>query len=129
MKLYDAKGIIPGLVIFVVIFTFPLWFAAGKAGPAPDPVRPPKTVAKACVESTDYMKKNHMQLLDVWRDMAVRDGKRIYVASSGKRYTISLSNNCMKCHTSKAKFCDRCHNYAGVTPYCWSCHIQPKEAK
>jgi len=32
----------------------------------------------------------------------------------------------MKCHTDKAKFCDRCHNYVGVTPNCWDCHVEPK---
>ena len=45
----------------------------------------------------------------------------------GKQYTMSLINTCMKCHTSKAKFCDRCHNYMAVTPDCWDCHIAPKE--
>jgi len=33
----------------------------------------------------------------------------------------------MDCHNNKTKFCDQCHNYAGVSPYCWECHIEPKE--
>ena len=39
-----------------------------------------------------------------------------------------MRQHCMKCHTNKEKFCDECHTYAAVKPYCWDCHIQPKEA-
>ena len=35
----------------------------------------------------------------------------------------------MNCHTDKTKFCDQCHNYAGVTNKCWDCHIYPKQVK
>jgi hypothetical protein len=59
----------------------------------------------------------------------VREHNRKFVAFDGKTYTISLTQTCMKCHTSKAEFCDRCHEYAGVTPYCWDCHIDPKLAR
>jgi hypothetical protein len=38
-----------------------------------------------------------------------------------------LQNTCLNCHNNKSKFCDQCHNYAEVTPYCWECHIEPKE--
>jgi hypothetical protein len=33
----------------------------------------------------------------------------------------------MACHTSKKEFCDRCHDYTSVTPYCWDCHLAPVE--
>ena len=26
----------------------------------------------------------------------------------------------------KADFCDKCHTYASVKPYCWDCHTEPK---
>jgi hypothetical protein len=42
---------------------------------------------------------------------------------------MSLQNTCMQCHPNKAEFCDRCHNYASVKPYCWDCHVEPKEKK
>jgi hypothetical protein len=32
----------------------------------------------------------------------------------------------MDCHSNKKEFCDTCHDYSSVTPYCWSCHIEPK---
>ena len=75
------------------------------------------------------MKTKHMQLLDLWRDSVVRVGNRSYMAFNGKVYNISLQNTCMSesCHAKKTEFCDRCHNYAGVVPYCWDCHLAPKE--
>ena len=125
----DKKYIILGLIIFAVIVTFPLWYNRGKAAPAPDLILTEKAkAAEVCVRSTDYMKAEHMQLLDVWRDTVVRRGARIYVSPDGKEYNMSLSNTCLDCHSNKAEFCDRCHNYASVRPYCWDCHIDnPKE--
>ena len=52
----------------------------------------------------------------------------MYTNRKGKTYNMSLSNTCMDCHDNKAEFCDRCHDYASVRPYCWDCHIEnPKE--
>ena len=101
----------------------------GKAAPAPELELTAKAkAAKVCVMPTEYMKAEHMHLLDIWRDSVVREGKRIYVNSHGKEFNMSLSNTCLDCHSNKAEFCDRCHNYASVSPYCWSCHIEnPKE--
>jgi hypothetical protein len=75
------------------------------------------------------MKSGHMQLLDDWRDSAVRDGKRIYEGADGRRHYISLQRTCMHCHSNKKKFCDECHSYMAVKPYCWDCHIEPKESE
>jgi len=125
----DKKLIITGVIIFFIIVTFPFWYNRGKAAPQPDLILTAKAkAAKVCVRSTEYMKAEHMQLLDVWRDSVVRRGERIYVSPEGKEYTMSLSNTCLDCHSNKADFCDRCHNYASVRPYCWDCHIDnPKE--
>ena len=86
--------------------------------------------AKECIRSTEYMTAEHMQLLDIWRDTVTRDGKRIYVNSKGRSYNMSLTKTCLDCHSNKAEFCDRCHNYASVDPFCWDCHIDnPEEMK
>jgi hypothetical protein len=120
----DKKIIITGVVIFIVIVTFPFWYNRGKASPAPELELTPKAkAAKVCVRSTEYMKAEHMQLLDVWREAVVRRGERTYVSPDGKEYDMSLSNTCLDCHANKTEFCDRCHNYASVQPYCWDCHI------
>jgi len=137
MKLYNGGKIIVGLIIFFILATFPFFLQLGKANVKPEPkVDTPaiqeweKTYGKKeCVESKDFMRAEHMQLLNNWRDSVVRDGDRIYVATDGKHYTMSLQNTCMKCHSNKKKFCDECHNYMAVKPFCWDCHIAPKEDK
>jgi len=129
--MYDEKFIIPGLVIFVGIFTFPLWVQMGKAAPVPEPkIDTPVIQAmaeKKCVQSKLYMRTDHMQMLNDWRDEVVREAKRQFVSPEGKEYDKSLQLTCMNCHSNKKDFCDKCHNYAGVAPYCWDCHIQPQE--
>ena len=128
-QIYDKGKVIAGLVIFAVLMSFPFWYNLGKAAPAPELILTEKAkAANECVRSTEYMRAEHMQLLDIWRDTVTRDGKRIYVNSKGNAYNMSLTNTCLDCHSNKAEFCDRCHNYASVTPYCWQCHIDnPKE--
>lgn len=129
-KIYHKNIIITGLIIFFVMITFPVWYSMGKAAPPPEPKLSDKAKdAKECVRSKEFMRTEHMQLLDVWRDTVVRDAKRIYVNGKGKEFEMSLSNTCLDCHSEKAEFCDKCHNYASVTPYCWDCHIDPKEKK
>ena len=39
--------------------------------------------------------------------------------------TKSLTLECLSCHSNKDKFCDECHEYLKVKPYCWDCHIIP----
>lgn len=131
--MYDGWKIIIGIIIFVALVTSPFYLAGKKATAKPDPkvdtpeiLKLPESERK-CVEATEFMKTEHMKLLNQWRDWVVRDGDTIYTNAEGKKYTISLQNTCMKCHSNKTKFCDECHNYAAVSPYCWDCHITPKE--
>ena len=126
--MYDKGIIIPGLIVFVGLVTFPLWYGLGSAGGhLPNPEKP--TNAKECVESTEFMRSSHMVMLNEWRDDIVRSGgTRKGTTADGTEYVRSLQKGCMNCHTSKKKFCDECHTYAAVKPYCWDCHIQPKEA-
>ena len=130
--MYDGWKVIIGIIIFLGIATFPILYDVGKA--ALPPIEPKidtpeiqKMAEKKCVEPKSFMKTEHMVLLDNWRNWYVREGRQIYTAADGKQYDISLSNTCMKCHSNKKDFCDKCHNYAAVTPYCWDCHIEPKE--
>jgi len=68
-----------------------------------------------------------MDLLNEWRDQVVRENDRYEIGSDGVRFERSLSNTCLNCHVNKDKFCDKCHDYMGVQPYCWDCHLVPKE--
>lgn len=126
--MHDAGKIFPGLVILLVLITLPFWYNAafGKGGMRPEIQRPEGY--QQCVEATEYMRVAHMDLLNDWRDAVVRDGKRVYVSTSGVPYDMSLTMTCMKCHTDREQSCDRCHNYVSVTPYCWECHVDQKGA-
>lgn len=123
--MYDSGKIIPGLIIFVLFITIPVWYNRGTAGNVPKPELPKD--AKTCVLPAAEIRANHMQLLNVWRDEVIRTGDRGTIEIEGKKYQKSLMLTCMKCHTSKTKFCDSCHNYASVKPYCWDCHLAPVE--
>jgi len=125
----DRNWIICGLIIFGLLVLSPILYNMGTAAPAPDLVIP-QTAGEKCVRDTAYMQAEHMQLLDLWRHSVVRQAKREYVNPEGKTFNMSLSNTCLDCHSNKAEFCDRCHNYASVEPYCWDCHIDnPKETE
>ena len=118
----EKAKIIVGLAVFFVLALFPIWYAVGSAGDAPE--RPP--LQGECVESKDFMTGNHMNLLNDWRDAVVRDGEKEYTSSSGKKYVMSLTGTCMGCHSNREAFCRRCHDYANVEPNCWDCHLEPK---
>ncbi len=118
--------IFTGLAAFLALALAPVWQAAvNGTGRRPEPKI--VTSAKRCVLPTDLMRRTHMELLNTWRDTVVRHGQRTYLAADGKAVTMSLSGTCMNCHPNKKEFCDACHNYLAVAPYCWECHIAPKE--
>lgn len=127
--MYDASKIVAGLAVFVVLATSPLWYNVISAEPADAPeLQMPPNGATQCVEATDYMRSNHMELLDRWRDTVVRDNQRVYVSElTGMEHEMSLQKTCMSCHSNKAQFCDPCHDYTAVQPYCWTCHVEPEE--
>ena len=125
--MYDKSKILAGLVIFFGVLSFPFWYtvASGNAGYYPE-------VEKAahgthCFREKQTMISTHMELLNEWRDDVVRDGKREQITIDDRKYDKSLTNACLYCHENKDKFCDQCHDYLGVDPYCWDCHVDPKE--
>ena len=124
--MYDAGKIITGMIIFFGLISFPIWVSAasGNIDYAPDLNLPANE--EQCVESAEYMRANHMDLLLDWREEVVRDGLRTYTATDGKEYVKSLTDTCLDCHSPKVEFCDQCHNYVGATPNCWNCHVDPE---
>lgn len=128
----DKIKIITGLVIFAILFTSPIWMNSCKVKDVPAPVvsDKAKTIAPGtCILPKNEMAKEHMKILDGWRNSVVRAGERMYVTTNENGETVefemSLSNTCLKCHDNKAEFCDKCHGYASVNPYCWDCHVDP----
>lgn len=126
--MYNKGTIIPGLIIFVLLITFPLWFNAFSTASTEPKVELPPGGQKECVAPAVEMRANHMVLLNEWRDDVLREGGRAAVTAGGKEYRKGLQTACMACHTSKEKFCDSCHVYASVKPSCWDCHLTPSVA-
>lgn len=121
----DKGKILVGLLVFIAAVTFPFWRGFIAAGEPPEIELPAGETR--CVEDAAWMKANHMNLLDDWRDQVVREEKKIYKSTvDGAEYEMSLTRTCMGCHKQRANFCDRCHTYADVKPYCWDCHVEPK---
>jgi hypothetical protein len=136
MKIYDKGPVFLGIVVFLALALFPFYNNFGTTNKKPDPKTDTPEIMeyeklngkKECVEPKAFMRGEHMVLLNDWRDGVVRDAYRGYISkANGKRFNMSIQNGCMKCHSSKKKFCDECHNYLAVKPFCWDCHIQPKE--
>jgi hypothetical protein len=98
-----------------------------KASGAPKPVITKAVKGEQCVEPNDYMRRNHMKLLDHHRDETVLQGVRT------KKYSLK---ECINCHASaktgsvaaaKEDFCVSCHSYAAVKIDCFDCHsTKPK---
>jgi len=135
MKIYDGGKILVGLIIFIALFASPFYLNMGKAVAKPElkfdtpeiQQMEKETGKKQCVEPKEFMRAEHMQILNNWRDEVIRSGNRDEIVILGHKYDKSLQNGCMKCHSNKKDFCDKCHNYMAVQPYCWRCHIAPKE--
>jgi hypothetical protein len=126
--IYDKGKIFLGLAIFLALVASPFWynpvFGTGKNAP-PEVKLPAKE--KLCVLSRDEMRSSHMQVIYDWRETVVRGGGRTVTLADGREFAMSLSNTCLGCHDNKKEFCDACHGYLAVKPFCWDCHFDPKE--
>ena len=124
--MYDSPKIIMGIIIFLALFTIPFWYSqiTGDADVIVERELSEKAQAAGeCVEDVDYMRGQHMDLLNNWRGDVVRGADRAH-EYNGKTYDKSLTDTCLEqCHTNKADFCDQCHDYVNVNPGCWDCHV------
>ncbi len=135
--MYDKEKVIPGILVFIVLFTSPIWYNLGAAmffeknAFVEVEIEIDRDKHKQCVESREYMIANHMDLLNDWRDSVVREGNRVYHSKDhpGETFNMSLTNTCLDCHDNYTSFCDRCHTYAAVKPICWDCHVIPEEKR
>ncbi len=122
--MYNPGRIIISLVIFVGLMLFAFIYNIGNDKKPPELAKPPAQYEN-CVKPVKEIRESHMVLLNEWRDEVIREGNRKKVEIDGKFYEKSLQNGCLHCHKEKKKFCDRCHVYASVRPYCWDCHFDP----
>ena len=90
----------------------------------------PKGQGEACVEDTDFMRRNHMSLLMHQRDDTMRKGIR------SEQHSLK---ECLDCHAVPGSdsipvtiedpkhFCRSCHDYAAVKIDCFQCHASRPE--
>ncbi|MCP5279885.1 MAG: hypothetical protein H6935_16245 [Thiobacillus sp.] len=75
-----------------------------------------------CVEDTQFMRRNHMDLLKHHRDDTMRKGIRTTRHSLKKCVECHASEKTGSVAASKEDFCAACHSYASVKLDCWDCH-------
>jgi len=116
-----------GMAIFAILLSQPLMAGA----PKPDIPLPPKSKATKCVEDTEFMRKNHFELLLHQRDQTMHLGIRT------KKHSLK---ECISCHVveengkpvsiaSPKHFCRECHDYASVNIDCFECHASKPRMK
>ncbi len=124
--MHDTGKVLLGLAVFAGVATGPVWYGIGRGKGQPPQLEKPVGGATRCIEPTPVMRARHMEILNQWRDAVVRGDQRVYVASDGQRHRMSLTGTCLRCHAEPAKFCTKCHEYAGVEAFCWDCHQQKR---
>jgi len=123
--LHRANKLISALVL---VFTAGLWGVA-HADTDSNAGVPLPSIATArgenCVGDTDFMRRNHMDLLKHQRDETMLRGVR------GEPFSLK---ECLDCHVVKGPdavpvtasdpqhFCRSCHDYAAVSIDCFQCH-------
>jgi len=117
------RGTIVGIFLLLATLLVPLGlFAAEKPAWLPKPAR---GAGDTCVADVEWMRRNHMTMLNHERDRTVHDGAR--------KEAFGLSG-CVSCHAVKGAdgkpvsashaghFCRTCHDYAAVKIDCFECH-------
>ena len=127
--IYDKGKIFLGLAIFVALVASPFWYnpVFGTGTTAPPEVKLPKRRAAVRAAEGRDAGLAHAGHLRLARDGRARRRRGRTATPTAARRQMSLSNTCLGCHEGKKKFCDTCHEYLAVQPFCWDCHFDPKE--
>jgi len=120
-RLFGRNLYVVAVVIPVLVIIFPIGYSAVSslfAGDI-DASRPflerPDPKHDECVRDVTWMRYHHWELLHEVRKEVVR---------YGKRGELGLKR-CRECHTSRERFCDKCHNSVSLGPDCYGCHYYP----
>jgi hypothetical protein len=114
-------GNAPFVAIPLVILLLPLGYSVVSSLFAQEPEMPqvfleqPDPKHESCVRETAYMRFHHWELLRQVREEVVRYGERGDVGLK----------KCSECHTSRERFCNRCHDAVSLHPDCFGCHYYP----
>ncbi|NTV05418.1 MAG: sulfate reduction electron transfer complex DsrMKJOP subunit DsrJ [Chlorobiaceae bacterium] len=122
----SSKLILMVTVLVICCFAVLNVFRSGEAETPQKPVARASAIdSTKCIAPSEFMRANHMQVLNAWEKSVVREGNRVHIAANGSRFQKSL-NTCLGCHNNRL-FCFNCHSYANVKPKCWNCHLSPME--
>jgi predicted CXXCH cytochrome family protein len=117
----------------IVLTVVALFCLVGMTVALSDVPRPdiPRGQGESCVANTDFMRRNHMTMLEHQRDDTMLKGVR------GDPYSLK---DCVSCHavdgadgtpvtvSSPEHFCRLCHDYAAVNIDCFQCHASRPDA-
>jgi hypothetical protein len=107
---------VPLLILVVpIVYSIVSSMRAQAAPVPPEFLEMPDPQHEECVRDTDYMRFHHWELLRAVREEVVRYGMR---ENPGLL-------ECRRCHTSRERFCNRCHEAVSLYPDCWGCHYYP----
>ena len=84
------------------------------------------TARRQCVEPTDLMRRDHMELLKHQRDKTMHEGIRTHAAQPQRLHDLPCQPEDRQRYRRNGGFCQSCHAYAAVKLDCWDCHRQPK---
>ena len=130
MNLHRASiGKLAVVLVFLTSLTFVVHAADEGDSGVPMPVIP-MGLGDSCVKDTDFMRRNHMDMLKHQRDETMLKGIRV------EQYSLK---ECISCHAvngpdsipvtvaSPQHFCRSCHDYAAVSIDCFQCHASRPE--
>lgn len=119
-------------VILALIILAPVGYSvvARVTATGAEPPAKPDSMYTECIRETEYMRFHHWELLKGLREKVVRDGIRgdlveVETMIDGQKQMMKVDESldgCWRCHQSKERFCDRCHDAASVRPDCFRCH-------
>jgi cytochrome c553 len=124
------------MIVLVYMISLAVIASATEQAPAANNGRVPMPViplgkGDQCVEDTEFMRRNHMNLLMHQRDETMHEGIR------EKQHSLK---ECISCHavqgedavpvtvSSPQHFCRSCHDYAAVKIDCFQCHASRPES-
>ena len=91
--------------------------AWGRGEASPAGAGAARRTPRKCVEDTEYMTANHMDLLNQWRDAVVREGEKEYTSILRQEARDESHANLHGVpQPTRETFCNRCHDYANVEP-------------
>jgi hypothetical protein len=120
-----AKAVVLGSLLSVGLAGALVALAAQAAGGSYVVPGSQAATLDSCVEQTDFMRRNHMEVIKHQRDETVHNGIR------STKHSLA---GCVECHASgdpaggvvpvdrKGQFCQACHAFAAVGMNCFDCH-------